>query len=265
MARTYGTFALRFAATGGGPLHTEAVAWSKRALGIVLISSWWQSETGAILIANHPETPKPGSLGHPLPGVEIAVVKRTPNGFQTIQGQTKVGELAIKSKLPSMFIGYVGDDQRYRDSFVDGWYLTGDHVRRDRDDFLWFAGRSDDLIKFQGHMIGPFELENTLLDHPAVAETAVIGKPDTLSGQCPVAFVSLNPGFEAGESLRQELLDFARTQLGSPAPQDIHFIEVIPKTATGCIMRRSLREHLSTLDPELMDQTPFACAFMDRF
>ena len=242
LARSYNKIALRIAASGGGPLHSEAVTWGKQAFGITFINSWWQSETGAILIANCNEMPKPGSLGRPLPGVEIAVVTQTPNGLVPVTGQTKVGELAIKRNLPSMFIGYVGEEDRYRKCFTDEWYLTGDFVRRDRDGFLWFAGRGDDLIEYRGHCIGPFDLENALLYHPAIAEAAVIGRTDLLAGQCPIAYVTLNPGFEAGTALHQELFEFINRQLGNASPHEIYVIEQIPKTPTGSIMHRSLRQ-----------------------
>ena len=241
LARSYRTFSLRLAASGGEPLNAEAVAWGQKALGTPFLDSWWQSETGAILIANQPGTIKPGSMGRPLPGVEIAIVNRTDDGIVPVKNDSEVGELAIKANLRSMFIGYADDPERYKNAFVDGWYMTGDHVRLDPDGFLWFVGRHDDLIKYQGQFIGPFEVENTLLDHPAVAETAVIGKPDPIPGHIPVAFVSLNPGFDPGESLRIELLEFAQKILGALAPKEIFFVENIPKTQTGCILRRALR------------------------
>ena len=252
LARSYRKFALRIAASGGAPLHADAATWGKRAFGTTFINSWWQSETGAILVANDPDTAKPGSMGHPLPGVEIAVVERTPQGVAPIRGHAKVGELAVRSNLPSMFIGYIHDDHRYQQAFSNGWYLTGDHVRRDHDDFLWFAGRGDDLIRFQGDLIGPFELENTLLDHPAVAEAAVVGRGDGQSGQIPVAFIALNSGFEAGPSLERELLEFARNNLEIAAPREIYFIDTLPRTPTGCIMRRSLRDRLTRTQREAL-------------
>ena len=245
LARSYRNFALRLAASGGEPLNAEAVAWGKKALGTPFLDSWWQSETGAILIANQLGTIRPGSMGRPLPGIEVALMVRTADGIVPTTGDDQMGELAIRANLRSMFIGYADNPERYAQAFIDGWYMTGDHVRRDKDDFLWFVGRCDDLIKCQGQFIGPFEVENTLLDHPAVAETAVVGKPDPIPGHVPVAFVALNPGFDPEESLRSELLEFAEKILGGLAPKEIHFVENIPKTPTGCIIRRSLRDQVA--------------------
>jgi acetyl-CoA synthetase len=264
LARSYRKFSLRVAASGGAPLHAEAVAWSRRALGIPFLDSWWQTETGSILIANHPDDIRPGSMGRPLPGISIQLVKRTSDGFEPVTAVNEIGELAVKADIPSMFIGYAGTPETNGPAMIDGWFLTGDHVRQDADGFLWFVGRCDDLFKYKGYSIGPFELENALLDHPAVAETAVIGKPDPIPGQIPVAFVTLNPGFEAGERLRLELLDFSRQILGAIAPEEIYFYDNIPKTTTGCILRRSLREHLSAQN-SLMEQNPNPCQFPNDF
>jgi len=251
LARSYRKFALRIAASGGEPLNAEAVAWGRRALGTPFLDSWWQTETGSILIANQPDNVRPGSMGLPLPGVEIALIKRTASGLVPVVGENEVGELAIKAELPSMFIDYANEPDRHNKAIVDGWYLTGDHVRQDADKFLWFIGRCDDLIKYKGQFIGPFELENTLLDHPAVAEAAVVGKPDPIPGHIPVAFVTLNPGFEPGESLHHELLEFSQKVLGTIAPKEIYFHDNIPKTMTGCILRRLLREQMTTFDPSV--------------
>ncbi len=265
LARSYRSFALRVAASGGAPLNSEAVAWGQKALGVPFLDSWSQTETGSILIANRPNEIRPGSMGRPLPGVEIAVMKRTDSGgLVPVASDNEVGELAIKANLLSMFIGYADAPEQSQQTMIDGWYLTGDHVRQDRDSFLWFVGRCDDLIKYKGQFIGPFELENTLLDHPAVAETAVIGKPDPIPGNIPVAYVSLNPGFDPGESLRHELLEFSRKILGAIAPKEIYFYDNIPKTTTGCILRRDLRDQLSRAEPQ-NDPHPGPCQFPQDF
>jgi acetyl-CoA synthetase len=141
-----------------------------------------------------------------------------------------------------MFRGYLGDEARYRRCFAGGWYLTGDLARRDVDGYYWFVGRSDDVIKSSGHLIGPFEVESCLLEHPAVAEAAVIGKPDPVVGEIVKAFVSLKPGHAADEALRLALLGFARQRLGAAvAPKEIAFLDEIPRTRSGKIMRRLLR------------------------
>jgi acetyl-CoA synthetase len=242
LARTYRENSLRLAASVGEPLGPEAVSWGDKALGAPFLDTWWQTETGAIAIANLSGHGKPGSMGRPLPGVEAAVVSRNLSKVEVVNDPDTVGELALKADLPSLFTAYVGDDSRYQASFVDGWYLTGDLVRRDADGYFWFVGRSDDMIKSAGHTVGPFEIECGLMEHPAVAEIGVVGKPDLLLREVPVAFVSLNPGFEPGEALRTELLYFARQQLGSAiAPREIQFVESMPKTTTGKILRRALK------------------------
>jgi len=242
LARTYRENSLRLAASAGEPLNPEAVVWGDKALGAQFHDTWWQTETGAIAIANLAGDGKPGSMGRPLPGIEAAVVTRNLSKVEVVTEPDSVGELALRADLPSLFSGYVGDPGRYQSCFADGWYLTGDLVRRDADGFFWFVGRSDDMIKSAGHTIGPFEIECSLMEHPAVAEIGVVGKPDLLLREVPVAFVSLNPGFEEGEALRTELLYYARQHLGSAiAPREIQFVETMPKTTTGKIMRRALK------------------------
>ncbi|MCR6628741.1 MAG: AMP-binding protein [Magnetospirillum sp.] len=242
LARTYRENSLRLAASVGEPLNPEAVTWGDKALGAPFLDTWWQTETGAIAIANPPGHGKPGSMGRPLPGVEAAVLTRSLSKVTVVDDPETVGELALKADLPSLFTAYVGDPGRYQAAFADGWYLTGDLVRRDADGYFWFVGRSDDMIKSAGHTIGPFEIECALMEHPAVAEIGVVGKPDLLLREVPVAFVSLNPGFEEGEALRLELLYFARQQLGSAiAPREIQFMDSMPKTTTGKILRRALK------------------------
>jgi acetyl-CoA synthetase len=141
-----------------------------------------------------------------------------------------------------MFRGYLFDDERYRKCFAGGYYLTGDLARRDRDGYYWFIGRADDVIKSSGHLIGPFEVESVLLEHPAVAEAGVIGKPDPMALEIVKAFVALKPGYDASENLERELLGFARVRLGAAvAPKEIDFRPNIPKNRAGKIMRRLLR------------------------
>jgi acetyl-CoA synthetase len=141
-----------------------------------------------------------------------------------------------------MFRGYLGDEERYRKSFAGGFYLTGDLARRDADGYYWFVGRADDVIKSSGHLIGPFEVESALLEHEAVAEAGVIGTPDPVAGEVVKAFVTLKPGFSAGEELRRSILARARTRLGAVvAPKAITFVTDVPKTRSGKIMRRLLK------------------------
>ena len=261
LARRFPAPDLRFLASVGEPLNPEAVAWGVEAFGMPFHDNWWQTETGGIMIANFASMDvRPGSMGRPLPGVEIAVVRRT--GDDTVDVVTEpdtVGELAIVPGWPSMFRGYLHDEARYRRSFAGGYYLTGDLIRMDAEGYCWFVGRDNDVIKSSGHLIGPFEVESTLMEHPAVAEAAVIGKPDPMAYETVKAFVALKPGHDASESLRLELIGFARTRLGAAvAPKEIDFLAGLPKTRSGKIMRRLLKARelglpegdLSTLEPE---------------
>jgi acetyl-CoA synthetase len=236
--------ALRFAASVGEPLNPEAVVWSAEALGRPFHDNWWQTETGGIMVANYAAMDiKPGSMGRPLPGIEAAIVRREGEGrLHVIDAPGEQGELALKAGWPSMMRGYLHEDERYRKCFAGEWYLTGDLARRDADGYYWFVGRADDVIKSSGHLIGPFEVESALMEHPAVAEAGVIGKPDPTAGEIVKAFVELKPGFTADEALRKELLGFARTRLGAAvAPKEIDFRQNLPKTRSGKIMRRLLK------------------------
>ncbi|WER50930.1 acetate--CoA ligase [Cupriavidus sp. WKF15] len=235
---------LRFIASVGEPLNPEAVWWGKDVLGLPIHDNWWQTETGGIMIANTPAFDiKPGSMGRALPGVEAAIVRRLENGAaELVETSGTEGELALRRGWPSMFCAYLNDEQRYRKCFAGDWYLTGDLARRDADGYYWFVGRSDDVIKSAGHLIGPFEVESVLMEHPAVAEAGVIGKPDPLVGEVVKAFVSLNTGFEPSEALRLELLGHGRGRLGAAvAPKDIAFLADLPRTRSGKIMRRLLK------------------------
>ncbi len=235
---------LRFIASVGEPLNAEAVWWGKRVLGLPIHDNWWQTETGGIMIANTPAFDiKPGSMGRPLPGVDAYVVRRHDDGsVSVIEEPDTEGELALKPGWPSMFREYLHQQERYRNSFSAGLYLTGDLVKRDADGYFWFVGRADDVIKSAGHLIGPFEVENALTDHPAVAEAAVIGMPDATVGEVVKAFVTLKDGFTADEQLRRALMAHARKRLGAAvAPKMIEFADALPHTRSGKIMRRLLK------------------------
>jgi len=240
--------ALRFIASVGEPLNPEAVWWGLEAFGLPIHDNWWQTETGGIMIANTPAFDiKPGSMGRPLPGIEAAIVEHLegegePPRVRVIDTPGVEGELALKAGWPSMFRGYLNNEARYRKCFADGWYLSGDLARRDADGYYWFVGRADDVIKSAGHLIGPFEVESALMEHPAVAEAGVIGKPDPVVGEVVKAFVSLKSGYAPDEDLRLELLGHARKRLGAAvAPKEIAFLPVLPRTRSGKIMRRLLK------------------------
>ncbi len=244
LARPYDLSRLRFVASVGEPLAPEGVRWGAEALGHPIHDNWWQTETGGIMIANFAALPvKPGSMGRPLPGVAAGIVAREADGrVREVTEPGVEGELALRPGWPSMFRGYLGDEARYAACFADGWYLTGDLARRDADGYFWFVGRKDDVIKSAGHLIGPFEVESALLEHPAVAEAAAIGKPDPIALEFVKAFVALKPRYAPSEELRRELLGFARTRLGKAvAPKEIDFLPGLPRTRSGKIMRRLLK------------------------
>ncbi|MBE0550528.1 MAG: acetate--CoA ligase [Rubrivivax sp.] len=247
-ARRHSYPALRFVASVGVPLNPEAVWWGQEALGLPIHDNWWQTETGGIMIANTPAFDiKPGSMGRPLPGIEACIVERLeaegePPRVRVVEQPGVEGELALRAGWPSMFRGYLDNEARYRKCFAGDLYLTGDLARRDADGYYWFVGRADDVIKSAGHLIGPFEVESALMEHAAVAEAGVIGKPDPVLGEMVKAFVSLKAGHTASEALRLDLLAHARKRLGAAvAPKEIAFLATLPRTRSGKIMRRLLK------------------------
>ncbi|WP_406090525.1 acetate--CoA ligase [Streptomyces sp. NBC_01013] len=268
---------LRFVASVGEPLNPEAVRWGREALGLPVHDTWWQTETGAIMIANFAADPvRPGSMGRPLPGVEAAVVACGEDGraavtdghVQILQEPGAQGELALRAGWPSMFRGYLNEPHRYEACFAGGWYLTRDLVSRDADGWYWFVGRADDVIKSAGHLIGPFEVESALMEHPAVAEAGVIGRPDPLAGAIVKAFVLPRPEYPPDTELRRDVMAFARRRLGAAvAPREIEFVGSLPHTRSGKVMRRLLRAHelglpegdVSTLETPEPDRTTGPC------
>ncbi len=250
---------LRLIASVGEPLNPEAVRWGQDTFGVPILDNWWQTETGGIMIANRLSQPvRPGSMGRPLPGIHATILQRDPDGKISLDGSGHVteiddpdqtGELALGQGWPSMFRGYLNQDERYRSCFVDGWYLSGDLARRDGDGYFWFVGRGDDLIKSAGHLIGPFEVESALMEHPAVSEAGVIGKPDPTVGEIVKAFVTPAPGIEDTDALAVELMAHARRLLGSAvAPREIEVVDHLPHTRSGKIMRRLLKARELGLD-----------------
>jgi acetyl-CoA synthetase len=239
----YDLSALRLILSVGEPLNPEAVVWSQEALGLPIHDNWWQTETGGIMIANYLAMDiRPGSMGKPLPGIEAAIVRRTNGSVEVLAGPDVQGELALRAGWPSMFREYLHDEERYRKCFAGDWYLSGDLARRDADGYYWFVGRGDDIIKTSGHMVGPFEVESALMEHPAIAEAGVIGKPDPLIGQLVKAFVVLRQGHTPHDGLRLEILGYGRKRLGAAvAPKEIEFVPDLPKTRSGKVMRRLLK------------------------
>ncbi len=230
---------LRYVMSVGEPLNPEAVLWGEQHLGLAIHDNWWQTETGSIMIANYPAMPiRPGSMGRPMPGIEPGIVDEQGN---VVPPGTE-GDLALRPGWPSMFRAYWRNEELYDSCFVNGWYITGDRARQDEDGYFWFVGRADDVINTAGHLVGPFEVESALIEHPAVAEAGVIGKPDPVAMEIVKAFVSLNEGHEPTDKLRREIMRFAREKLGrTVAPREIDFIDSLPKTRSGKIMRRLLK------------------------
>jgi acetyl-CoA synthetase len=249
IAKEYDLGALRHVASVGEPLNPEVVVWGQEALGLPIHDNWWQTETGAIMISNYPAMDiRPGSMGRPVPGVETVVLERGEDGRALVtDGHVRpapngeVGELALRKGWPSMFRTYLGAPERYAACFAGEWYLSGDLAQQDDDGYLWFVGRADDVIKSAGHLIGPFEVESTLMEHKAVAEVGVIGKPDPMAGEIVKAFVTLKQGYDGDDAMRQDLLSFARHRLGSVAPKEIAFDQHLPHTSSGKVMRRLLK------------------------
>ena len=230
---------LRYTMSVGEPLNPEAVVWSDKVLGLPFHDNWWQTETGAIMVANYPIMEiRPGSMGRPFPGIEPAIIDD--DGKERPPGEE--GNLAVRPGWPSMFRTYWRREEMYNSKFVNGWYITGDRARTDADGYFWFVGRADDVINTAGHLVGPFEVESALIEHPAVAEAGAIGKPDPVAMEVVKAFVALKDGYEPTDKLRRELLQFSRKKLGAGvAPREIEFIASLPKTRSGKIMRRLLK------------------------
>jgi acetyl-CoA synthetase len=238
---------LRLLGTVGEPINPEAWMWYRKNIGhdrCPIVDTWWQTETGAIMIAPVPGgvPTKPGSGTRPLPGIVADVVDRHGKSVGTNQG----GFLVVKKPWPSMLRTIYGDPERYKKQYwseIPGMYFTGDGARRDEDGYFWIMGRIDDVINVSGHRIGTMEVESALVSHPTVAEAAVVGRPDEMKGQGIVAFVTLAEGNEAKPALKDELKSHVGKSIGSFAkPDEIRFTDALPKTRSGKIMRRLLRD-----------------------
>lgn len=232
---------LRHLCSVGEPLNAEAVLWSQDAFGMMFHDTFWQTETGSMMITNYPGMKiKPGSMGKPFPGITATVVDL--KSHQPIEKPGTVGLIAIKPGWPSMFRTYWNNEAVYKSKFINGWYICGDRASMDEDGYFWFVGRDDDVINTGGHLVGPFEIESALLEHEAVAESAVVGKPDPVNMEVVKAFITLKPGFEESDELDLNIMNFIRKKLSPLAmPQEIEFVKTLPKTRSGKIMRRMLR------------------------
>jgi acetyl-CoA synthetase len=245
--RRHDLSSLRLLGSVGEPINPEAWMWYREVIGggrCPVVDTWWQTETGGIMISPLPgATPtKPGSATKPLPGVEADIMTRAGEPVEAHLG----GFLVIKRPWPSMLRTIWGDDERYRRTYfgeIEGVYFAGDGARRDRDGYFWIMGRVDDVINVSGHRLGTMEIESALVSHPAVAEAAVVGRPDELKGQGIVAFVTLEGSREATDELKEKLRQHVAKEIGALArPDEIRFTDALPKTRSGKIMRRLLRE-----------------------
>jgi acetyl-CoA synthetase len=241
IVKKYDLTSLRHLASVGEPLNAEAVLWSKEVFGLPFHDTYWQTETGSIVISNYPGMKiKPGSMGKPFPGITATVVDLKTH--KPLERCGVVGMIALKPGWPAMFRTYWNNVETYNSKFCDGWYLCGDRASIDEEGYYWFVGRDDDVINTAGHLIGPFEIESALLEHPAVAESGVVGKPDPVNMEVVKAFITLKPGFGASKELELKIMNFIRKKLSALAmPQEIEFVETLPKTRSGKIMRRVLR------------------------
>ena len=236
----YDLSSLRALYSVGEPLNPEGVRWALEVFDSKPFhDTWWQTETGSILITNFPEMPiKPGSMGKPMPGIEAAIVDET--GKVLEQGEE--GSLVLRPGWPSMMRQIWKNPAKYNEYFRNGWYYTGDTAQIDKDGYFWYVGRADDVIKTAGETVGPFEVESALIEHPAVAEAGVIGKPDDLRGNIIKAFIVLSPGFTESPQLKEDIQKFVKQKLAGHAyPREIDVVKSLPKTRSGKIMRRLLR------------------------
>ena len=240
LARRFDLSSLRHLCSVGEPLNAEAVVWSEQAYGRPFHDTYWQTETGCMVITNFPGMRiKPGSMGKPFPGITAAVVDPA-TARPVPQGQ--MGVIALKAGWPSQIRTYWNNDAGFRAKHVDGWYICGDQAHIDQDGYYWFIGRDDDVINTGGHLVGPFEIESALLEHPAVAESAAVASPDPVNMEVVKAFVTLKPGHEPSPDMELEIMNFIRRKLSPLAmPQKIEFIDQLPKTRSGKIIRRVLR------------------------
>jgi len=250
---------LRLLGSVGEPINPEAWMWYRKVIGderCPIVDTWWQTETGGIMISSMPGAiaTKPGSATFPLPGIAADVVTREGKSVGANQG----GLLIVRKPWPGMLRTIFRDPERYKNNYfvqIDGAYFTGDGARRDQDGYLWIMGRVDDVINVSGHRLGTMEVESALVSHPTVAEAACVGRPDEMKGQALVAFVTLESGRKGNDKLREELRAHVVKEIGALArPDDIRFTEALPKTRSGKIMRRLLRQ-IASGDKTLGDTT----------
>ncbi len=231
---------LRHILSVGEPLNPEVVRWGKKVFDLRIHDTWWMTETGAQVICNYPAMDiRPGSMGKPIPGVKAAIVDDQGNELPP----NRMGNLAIKKGWPSMMTAIWNNEAKYESYFMPGdWYVSGDSAYMDEDGYFWFQGRVDDVIMTAGERVGPFEVESKLVEHPAIQEAGVIGKPDPVRGEIIKAFIALRDGYEQSDELKEEIRQFVKNGLAAhAAPREIEFRDKLPKTRSGKIMRRVLK------------------------
>ncbi|KHF39648.1 acetate--CoA ligase [Halalkalibacter okhensis] len=240
VVKKYDLSNLRHMLSVGEPLNPEVVRWGKKVFDLRIHDTWWMTETGAQVICNYPSMDvRPGSMGKPIPGVKAAIIDDKGNELPP----NRMGNLAIKKGWPSMMRAVWKNEEKYNSYFeIDGWYVSGDSAYMDEDGYFWFQGRIDDVIMTSGERVGPFEVESKLVEHPAVAEAGVIGKPDPVRGEIIKAFVALRDGYEVTDELKEDIRNFVKKGLAAhAAPREIEFRAKLPKTRSGKIMRRVLK------------------------
>jgi acetyl-CoA synthetase len=240
LIKKYDLSSLRHLASVGEPLNAEAVIWSEKVFGLPFLDTYWQTETGSIMLTNFPGMKiKPGSMGRPFPGIEAVVVD--PKTLEPISTPGKIGLIAFKPGWPAMMRAYWENEEMYRKKFEGGWYLPGDRSSIDSEGYFWFVGRDDDVINTGGHLVSPFEVESALLEHEAVGESAVVSKPDDVNMEVVKAYITLKPGYEPNADLELKIMNFIRKKLSPLAmPQEIEYVDTLPKTRSGKIVRRIL-------------------------
>ncbi|MBB5324468.1 acetyl-CoA synthetase [Anoxybacillus tepidamans] len=239
LVKKFDLSSLRHILSVGEPLNPEVVRWGMKVFNRRIHDTWWMTETGAQLICNYPCMEiKPGSMGKPIPGVKAAIIDDNGNELPPY----RMGNLAIRKGWPSMMKMIWNNPQKYESYFIGDWYVSGDSAYMDEDGYFWFQGRIDDVIMTSGERVGPFEVESKLVEHPAVAEAGVIGKPDPVRGEIIKAFISLRDGYEPSEELIEDIRQFVKKGLAAhAAPREIEFRDKLPKTRSGKIMRRVLK------------------------
>ena len=239
LVKKYDLTNLRHMCSVGEPLNPEAIKWGLKAFKLPFHDNWWQTETGGILISNYTcMSIKIGSMGKPFPGIKAGIVDDNGKEMKI----NKEGNLAVKKGWPSMMRTIFKNEEKYKSYFKGNWYISGDRALKDKDGYFWFIGRADDVIKTAGERVGPFEVESALVEHPAIVEAGVIGKPDPERGEIIKAFVTLKKGYTPSENLKEEIKEFMKKRFAGHAyPREIEFVESLPKTRSGKIMRRILK------------------------